>query len=110
MNRVCGGAQMVARECADPRDIRDAVVHDYDPHRINDYVDPIVRPHAEKVADGVFATGRAELLSEYFEPIALLSHAALLGIDPTEAIRLRRSSMALVTAFTNFAGDRTRDA
>jgi cytochrome P450 len=110
MIRFCGGTPMVAREGADHQDIRDAVVHDYDPHRVNDYVDTIVRPHAEKVADGVFAAGRAELVCEYFEPIALLSHAALLGIGSADAIRLRRWSMALVNAFTNFTGDRTRDA
>src|SRR3981081_1452930 len=71
MIRFCGGAPMVAREGADHRDIRDAVVHDYDPHRINDYVDAIVRPHAEKVADGVFATGHGELGCDYLDTLPL---------------------------------------
>jgi cytochrome P450 len=110
MIRFCGGTPLIAREGDDHRDIREAFAHDYDPHRINDYVDTIVRPYAEKVADGLLPVGRAELVSEYFEPITVLAHAALLGIGPLDSDRLRRWGSALVNRLTNLEGDPAKEA
>jgi len=90
MIHLCGGTPMLLREGADHQDIRQAFIHDYDPHRVNDYVDTIVRPHAERLADAVFPNGRAELLADYFEPVAARSEATLLGLGPAGADTLRR--------------------
>jgi len=85
------------------------VVHDYDPHRINDFVDTIARPHAERLVAALLPFGHADLLGDYFEPAALLAHAALLGID-SDAARLRRWGIGMVNAGTNFHGDPDRAA
>ena len=110
MIRFCGGTPMLLREGDDHQDIREAFIHDYDPHRVNDYVDTIVRPHAEKVADSVFPAGRAELVCDYFEPIAALSEATLLGIGPAGADTLRRWGNGLARAAVNFTHDHDTDA
>jgi cytochrome P450 len=110
MLRFCDGPSLLAREGEDHRGIREAVVHDYAPHRVNDYVDTIVRPHAEKLADELVPAGRAELVSEYFEPVTMLSHAELMGIGPQDVARLRRWGAGLVNGLTNIEGDPAKTA
>jgi cytochrome P450 len=105
MIHLCGGTPMLLREGADHQDIREAFIHDYDPHRVNDYVDTIVRPHAERLADTVFPNGRAELLADYFEPVAARSEATLLGLGPAGADTLRRWGNNLARAAVNFDHD-----
>lgn len=110
MIRLCGGTPMLLREGADHQDIREAFIHDYEPHRVNDYVDTIVRPTAERIADGLAAAGRAELAGEYFEPIAVQAGATLLGIGPAGAGTLRRWGNALARVANNFGRDPEIDA
>jgi aromatic O-demethylase, cytochrome P450 subunit len=107
--QLCAGVPLGAREGADHDEIREAVVHDYDPHRVNDFVDTIARPHAERLVAALLPFGHADLLGDYFEPAALLAHTALLGID-SDAARLRRWGMGMVSAGTNFHGDPDRAA
>jgi cytochrome P450 len=102
--QLCDGVPLGAREGQDHQEIREAVVHDYDPHRINDFVDTIVRPIAERLLAALRPAGRADLLGDYFEPVTLLSHAAMLGID-ADVGRLRRWGTGMVHAATNFHGD-----
>jgi cytochrome P450 len=108
--RYCGGTPILFREGADHRDVREAFIHDYDPHRVIDYVDTIARPNAERIAGQLFAAGRADLASEYFEPIAVLAEATLLGVGPGGAGTLRRWGNALARAANNFGRDPDIDA
>ncbi|HEV8561190.1 MAG TPA: cytochrome P450 [Actinophytocola sp.] len=110
MVRFCGGRPMLLREGTDHRDIREAFRHDYDPHRVSDYVDTVVRPHAERIAARLARAGRAELVGEYFEPVAAASEATLLGIGPSGANALRRWAGALAAVATNLRRDRDIDA
>ena len=102
--QLCDGVPLGAREGQNHDELREAVVHDYDPHRINDFVDTIVRPHAERLIAALLPAGRAELHGDYFEPVTLLSHASLLGID-SDVARLRGWGTGMVHAATNFHGD-----
>ena len=103
--RYCGGTPILFREGADHQDVREAFIHDYDPHRVIDYVDTIARPNAERIAGQLFAAGRADLAGEYFEPIAVLAEATLLGVGPAGAGTLRRWGNALARAANNFGRD-----
>jgi cytochrome P450 len=105
MIKLCGGVPMLLREGADHEDIREAFIHDYDPHRVTDYVDTIVRPNAERVADALIPTGNADLLADYFEPVSALSEARLLGIGQAGADILRRWGNSLARAAVNFDHD-----
>src|SRR5205823_4220529 len=51
--RFCGGRPLIVRAGEDHRDIRESFEHDYDPHRVNDFVDTILRPWAVKVSAGL---------------------------------------------------------
>lgn len=112
MIRFCGGQPMIGSDGPAHRDARAAVIHTYDPHRVVDHVDSIVRPCAERLADRLVAAGSAELTGQYFEPVATLSHATLLGIDGriADADRLRRWGSALVAGLTNLEASPAKEA
>jgi cytochrome P450 len=103
--QLCAGVPLGARVGEDHRQLREAVAPDYAPHRVDDFVATVVRPHAERLVADVFPAGHADLLGAYFEPVALASHADLLGIGGTAVARLRRWGTGMVAASTNFHGD-----
>ncbi|WP_157984621.1 cytochrome P450 family protein [Lentzea terrae] len=105
MHGVCGGTPMLLREGESHQDVREAFRHDYDAHRVNDYVDTIARPVAHRVADEVFPAGCADLAADYFEPVAAIAEATLLGVGPGGADTLRRWGQALTKVANNFGRD-----
>ena len=62
----------------------------YQPGLKPDEVDTIARPIARKAADDVFADGAADLTTEYFEPVAAVAGATLLGLGYSCADTLLR--------------------
>jgi cytochrome P450 len=52
----------------------------YEPGLTRGEVDTIARPVARKVADDLFAAGGTDLTAEYFEPVAAVAGATLLGL------------------------------
>jgi cytochrome P450 len=103
MHGLCGGTPMLLREGESHQDVREAFRHDYDAHRVNDYVDTIARPVAHRVADVVFPAGCADLAADYFEPVGYRrghaarrrsrwrGHAAPLGTSADEGGGQRRA-------------------
>ncbi|MFL6126981.1 MAG: hypothetical protein ACJ73U_46080, partial [Actinophytocola sp.] len=58
---LCGGTPLLMREGASHEDVREAFRHDFDAHRVTDFVDTVARPVACRIADEVLASGRADL-------------------------------------------------
>jgi cytochrome P450 len=52
----------------------------YQPGLTRDEIDTIARPIARKAADDLFAAGSAELTGDYFEEVAAVAGATLLGL------------------------------
>jgi cytochrome P450 len=61
-------------------DIHEVFRRAYEPGLTPDAVDTIARPIARKAADDMFLTGGADLTTDYFEPVAAVAGATLLGI------------------------------
>ncbi|MFE9746751.1 cytochrome P450 [Saccharothrix saharensis] len=110
MHALCGGAPMLFREGPSHRDVREAFRHDYDPHRVTDYVDTTARPIAHRVADDLAPTGGADLAADYFEPVTAIAMAAHLGAGPEGADELRRWGKVLTDVANNFGRDPAVDA
>jgi cytochrome P450 len=68
------------RFAGDRDDVHTVFRQAYEPGLMPDEVDTITRPIARKAADDVFATGWADLTSEYFEPVAAVAGATMLGL------------------------------
>ncbi|WP_433260818.1 cytochrome P450 [Actinosynnema sp. CS-041913] len=110
MHGLCGGAPMLFREGKSHQDVREAFRHDYDAHRVTDYVDTVARPVAHRVADEVFPAGCAELAADYFEPVTAIAVATHLGVDLEVADTLRRWGRVLTEVANNFGRDPAVDA
>ena len=91
-----------------------AGIHDvfrtaYEPGLDASEVETIARPVARKAADDVFASGRADLTAAYFEPVATVAEATLLGIGVGGADTLRRWGNTLAQAVNDEGGDPAAD-
>jgi cytochrome P450 len=102
---LCGGPPMLLREGPGHADVREAFRHDHDPHRVTDHVDTIARPAAQEAADDLVANGHADLAADYFERVATVSEATLLGIGAGGATTFRRWGNALAAVANNFGRD-----
>jgi len=92
---VCGGKPLLFREGESHRDVREAIQGDFT-------ADTVARPVASRIADSLFPTGRAELSADYFEPVAVATFAALLGLDSGT---VRRWGNLLADVANNFGRD-----
>ncbi|PWW52701.1 cytochrome P450 [Actinokineospora spheciospongiae] len=107
---VCGGTPLLMREGEPHRDVREAVHHDFAPHRADGFVDTIARPIAEKAADQLAPSAHADLAAHYFEPVAATAVTTLLGLDPDEgADTLRHWGNLLTDVANNFGRDPALD-
>lgn len=108
LNRVMGGPSILVldgepqkrlRAMLDPS-LRPRVVEATSP----DLVSPIVARLLEDIAD----RGEAELMSEYFEPISVLSLGSVLGLAEIDGDTLRRWFHGLAQGAINFEDDPAR--
>jgi cytochrome P450 len=84
-----------ARYAGEHPGIHDVFRAAYQPGLSPAEVDTITRPIARKAADDVFAAGGADLTTEYFEPVAAVAGATLLGLGVGCADTLLRWSTTL---------------
>jgi cytochrome P450 len=110
LSRFCAGPPLLHREGPDHRTVRAAFEHDYDPHRVADHVDAVVRPHAQRRAEQLRPAGSAELIGEFFQPVMMRSHAELIGLGGIGVERLRRWGAGLIDGLTNTGADPARAA
>lgn len=91
-------------------DLRRAFDPDFRPRRVNEYVDGLVRPLAERYAAELTDRDAAELMAEYFEPISVLSLASVLGLGDVDVETLRRWFHGMNAGVTNFERDPAKQA
>ena len=92
-------------------DLRRAFDGNLRPKKVDGYVDDLVRPIARAHAQALAASSGAlvDLLPAYFEPISVLSLAAVLGID-ADADTLRRWFHGMSLGAINYEQDPARQA
>lgn len=90
--RVLSDPSRFANEHAERHEVFRAA---YTPGLNAEEVDTIARPIARKAADDVFAAGGADLTTEYFEQVAAVAGATLLGLGVGCAETLLRWGTAL---------------
>jgi cytochrome P450 len=87
-------------------ELRRSLDSKYRPKYVNAYIDALVRPVAERAADGL--AGRAELMADYLEPVSVLSLGTVLGVAHLGADRLRDWFWRLHQGVINFEGNPAR--
>lgn len=86
-------------------DLRGMVEPQLQPVEVDRWVDDLVRPIARRYLDAFEAKGRAELVSEYCEPVSVRSLGDLLGLHSVSSDQLRDWFHKLSRSFTNAAVD-----
>ncbi len=98
-----------ARFTGEHADIHDVFRRAYEPGLDAEEIETIARPVARKAADDVFTAGHADLTAKYFEPVAAVAEATLLGIGVGGADTLRRWGNTLAQVINNAGRDPSVD-
>ena len=75
------------------------------PRRVESFIHDLVRPIAHRWADALLGRPTVELMADYFEPVSVLSLAAVLGLGDLDATTLRRWFHGLNLGATNYERD-----
>jgi cytochrome P450 len=86
-------------------DLRGMVEPQLQPIEVDRWVDDLVRPIARRYLEAFEDTGRAELVSDYCEPVSVRSLGDLLGLQSVSSDQLRDWFHKLSHSFTNAAVD-----
>jgi cytochrome P450 len=107
VDRSFGGRTLMTMDGPDHLELRKTLDAKFRPRVVATYIDELVRPIAEKYRDVLLAKSdhRAELVTEYFEPISVLALGEVLGIGHLSAEKLQEWFHGLAMGATNFEND-----
>ncbi len=97
-----GTPTLITSEGEIHHELRRAFDPNFRPRRVNDYIEDLVRPLADRFISDLAGRDRAELMAEYFEPISVLSLASVLGLGDQDVPTLRRWFRGMNLGVTNF--------
>ena len=92
------------------KNLRSGVDPKYHPKRVAAYMDDLVLPIAREYHERLRDSGGGDLMSDYFEPISILSLARSLGLGHVDLETLRRWFFGLAQGAINFECDPERQA
>ena len=106
LDRTLGGVNVLTVDGDDHRRLRAPMEATLRPHRVMQTAPGIIESIAHRLIDAFANDGRAELMSEYCEPLAVLSLARVIGLPETlDADTLRRWFTDLATGTSNYEND-----
>lgn len=112
VDRSFGGRTLMTMDGPDHLELRKTLDAKFRPRVVATYIDELVRPIAARYRDELLAKPehRAELVTEYFEPISVLALGHVLGIGHLSAERLQEWFHGLAMGATNFENDPEKSA
>jgi cytochrome P450 len=106
LDRTLGGVNVLTVDGDDHRLLRAPMEATLRPHRVMQTAPGVVEPIAHRLVDAFANDGRAELMGEYCEPLAVLSLARVIGLsEALDADTLRRWFHDLATGTSNYEND-----
>ncbi len=107
LDRSFGGPTILTVDGERHLDLRRSLDAKYRPRVVASYIDELVEPIARRFLDALLAREdrRAELVSQYFEPISVLSLGAVLGLGHLDEATLQEWFHGLAMGAINFEGD-----
>ena len=69
--------------------------------KVATYIDDLVRPYARKLLEDLRPAGRADIVTEYLEPVSVRSLGDLLGLESVDSPTLQRWFHGLSQALVN---------
>ena len=108
LNRVMGGPSILVLDGAPQKKLRAMLDPSLRPRVVESTSPELVSPIVERLLDALADRGEAELMSEYFEPISVLSLGSMLGLAEIDGDTLRRWFHGLAQGAINFEDDPAR--
>jgi cytochrome P450/ferredoxin-NADP reductase len=106
MNQVFGQPSILTSTGPEHDDIRDGVDKTLQPDPVMAMIDDIVRPVARHYLQQVAGRGRAELVTEFFEPVSVEALRRVMGLDTVaDTETIRRWFTQLNIGVSNFGQD-----
>lgn len=107
-----GGRTLMTMDGAEHLELRRSLDAKFRPRIVATYIDDLVTPIAQRALDELLAgpDHSAELMSEYFEPISVLSLGQVLGLGQMSAQTLQDWFHGLAMGATNFEQDADKQA
>ena len=108
LDRVMGGKSILVLDGEPQRRLRAMLDPSLRPRVVEATTPELVSPIVERLLDVIAPRGEAELMSEYFEPVSVLSLGQILGLGEIAADTLRRWFHGLAEGAINFEDDAAR--
>ena len=108
LNRVMGGPSILVLDGAPQKKLRAMLDPSLRPRVVEATSPDLVSPIVERLLGDLADRGEAELMSEYFEPISVLSLGSMLGLAEIDGDTLRRWFHGLAQGAINFEDDPAR--
>jgi cytochrome P450 len=107
VDRSFGGSTVMTLDGEEHLELRRSLDATCRPRVVSTYIDDLVEPLAQRFLERILARPerRAELVSEYFEPISVLSLGAVLGLGHLSAETLQEWFHGLAMGAINFEND-----
>jgi cytochrome P450 len=108
LDRAMGGKSILVLDGEPQKKLRAMLDPSLRPRVVEATTPGLVEPLVESLLDGLAARGEAELMSEYFEPVSVLSLGRVLGLGHLDGDTLRRWFHGLAEGAINFENDPAR--
>ena len=108
LSRAMGGDSILLLDGKPQKKLRAMLDPSLRPRVVEATTPGLVEPIVESLLDGIAEHGEAELMSEYFEPVSVLSLGRILGLGETDGDTLRRWFHGLAQGAINFEDDPAR--
>jgi len=106
--RAMGGPSILVLDGEPQKKLRAMLDPSLRPRAVEASSPALVSPIVERLLDGLAARGEADLMSEYFEPVSVLSLGSVLGLAEIDGDTLRRWFQGLAQGAINFEDDPVR--
>ena len=105
LDRVMGGPSILVLDGEPQKRLRAMLDPSLRPRVVEASAPSLVTPIVEDLLDAIAERGAAELMSDYFEPISVLSLGRILGLGEIDGETLRRWFHGLAQGAINFEDD-----
>jgi cytochrome P450 len=105
LDRTMGGPSILVLDGEPQKKLRAMLDPSLRPRVVEATTPELIEPLVAELLDGLESRGRAELMSEYFEPISVLGLGRVLGIPQLGGDTLRRWFYGLAQGAINFEND-----
>ena len=105
LDRVMGGLSILVLDGEPQKRLRAMLDPSLRPRVVEASAPSLVTPIVEDLLDAIAERGAAELMSDYFEPISVLSLGRILGLGEIDGETLRRWFHGLAQGAINFEDD-----